>query len=194
MILIFDTETTGLLIKGQPTPHLVQLAAMLMDHKGRECASISLIIRPDGYEIPPKASAIHGISTAMAMDCGVPLIVACGMFSNLIKISSLQVAHNAEYDCAIILAAFQRVSRPVPTLNTACTKELASPILNLPPTEKMLAAGFNKPKSPNLAECMQFFFREEIVNAHNALIDTKCCARVYFEIMRRMTATESAGR
>ena len=186
MILIFDTETDGLIIKGQPVPHLVQLAASLMDHAGHERACISLIIKPDGYEIPPKVAAIHGISTAIATDYGVPLIVAMGMLSNLIKISSSQVAHNAEFDVQIITAAFQRVNRPIPSLNIICTKELATPIVNLPPTEKMVAAGFNKPKAPSLAECVRYFFNEEIVGAHDALIDVRACGRVYFEIEKRL--------
>jgi DNA polymerase-3 subunit epsilon len=191
MILAFDVETTGLPVKGQPPehpgqPHIVQLAAILLEDSGRERASVCLIVKPDGYVISDKVSAIHGIDMGIAKTCGVPLVVAMGMFSNMCKLAATHIAHNAEYDELCILAAFHRVKRPCPPLNIRCTKDMSSPLLNLPPTEKMKAAGFgNKPKAPSLAECVRFFFNEEIDGAHDALVDTKCCARIYLEMLKR---------
>jgi len=58
----------------------------------------------------------------------------------------------------------------------------AAPIVNIPPTPKMLAAGFNKPKSPKLEECIKHFFGEELPGAHDAMIDVIACRRIYFHM------------
>jgi DNA polymerase-3 subunit epsilon len=184
VILIFDVETDGLIVKGRPPPNIVQLAAILLNESGIERASLSLIIRPDGYQIPTKVSDIHKITTEIAEACGVPLIVALGMLSNLIKLADTHIAHNAAFDAEVVAAAFGRVSRPMPPLSISCTKELATPILKLPPTAKMLAAGFNRAKAPTLSECVRHFFNEDLEGAHDAMVDVRACARVYREIQR----------
>jgi DNA polymerase-3 subunit epsilon len=62
---------------------------------------------------------------------------------------------------------------------------MAVPVLNLPPTDKMRAAGFVKPKAPTLAECVRFLFDEELEGAHSAMVDCLACARVYRELINR---------
>lgn len=54
--------------------------------------------------------------------------------------------------------------------------------MNLPPTERMRAAGFNKPKPPKLEECIRHFFNEDLDGAHDAMIDVAACRRVYFHL------------
>ena len=55
-------------------------------------------------------------------------------------------------------------------------------VVNLPPTEKMRAAGFDKPKPPKLEECIRHFFNEELGGAHDAMIDLDACRRVYIHL------------
>jgi len=179
----FDTETDGI----TDPIHLVELGAVLVDDDGNERASISLIIRPDGWMIPEGAARVHGITTEMATCYGVPLVVAIAALTNLWSVAALRVAHNLEFDDKIINTAIVSLGR-TSTLTwppAACTKELASPVLNLPPTERMLAAGYNKPKPPSLRECYQHFFGEDVPGAHGALADARACARVY----RALTAS-----
>lgn len=72
MLLFFDVETCGFvnskLSYDHPAqPPLVQLGAILVDaDNGAEWATLELIVRPDGYEIPTAASAVHGITTKLA--------------------------------------------------------------------------------------------------------------------------------
>jgi DNA polymerase-3 subunit epsilon len=42
--------------------------------------------------------------------------------------------------------------------------------------------GMMQPKPPKLEECIQHFFSEELPGAHDALIDARACARVYFHL------------
>lgn len=63
-----------------------------------------------------------------------------------------------------------------------CTCAAAKPILNLPPTDRMMASGFNGPKPPKLEECIKHFFDEELSNAHDAGADAMACSRIYFHL------------
>jgi len=191
MRLYFDTETTGIYQSKLPAthpsqPHLVQLAAILVDRDNRERASVNLIVKPDGYTIPKEASNVHGITTELALKYGVPLMVAVAAFTNLRALAEMLVAHNIQFDLGIMATAIHRTGRqpahPGPTTHV-CTMELSTPILKLPPTSRMIAAGFNKFKNPNLAECYRHFFDEELEGAHDAMVDVRGCMRVHNELM-----------
>lgn len=181
-ICVFDTETDGL---ADPI-RLVEVGALLLDDDGIERAAISLIVRPDGWAIPDGAARVHGITTAMAFTYGVPLIVAISALTNLWAMATVRVAHNLEFDEKVIATAIASLGRSS-TLRCppgVCTKELAAPVLNLPPTERMIAAGYGqKPKSPSLKECVKHFFDEDqVIGAHSALADARACARVYLAL------------
>ncbi len=197
--LAFDTETTGFVLDRElPShpnqPYLVELGCALYDHDNKERVAIDLIIKPEGYAaIPKSASDVHGITTETATAMGVPLVVACAVFSNIVKLADRVVGHNLQFDLKVMQAQFHRLGRPFPAINPLCTKEIAEPLCRLPPTERMLKAGMgHKFKSPTLTECWQFFFDEELVGAHGALVDARACARVLFEVERRRRAAHSA--
>ncbi len=190
LTLAMDTETTGLTITREKPdhpgqPHLVQLGCALYDSAQVERAHVSLIVKPTGYVISQEAIKAHGITTEMAHALGVPLIVALAAFNHLAKIADTIIAHNSDFDLKVLMAAFHRANRPFPPMNPRCTKDMADPIMKMPPTEKMVAAGFGwKTKPPKLIECVKFFFDEELLGAHDALVDARACARVFFEIER----------
>lgn len=188
LILVLDCETTGLVLEDRPLsdpaqPRIVQLACLLLDDD-QELASMSVIVARDGRPIPAEAAAVHGIDDALADRCGVALAAALGMFLRLARLAELLVAHNALFDLQAVRAGFYQLGAPavaqeIATMPSACTMEMAGPVVNLPPTEKMVAAGFMWPKSPSLAECVRHFFAEDLVGAHDALVDVRACARVY---------------
>jgi DNA polymerase-3 subunit epsilon len=188
MILIFDTETTGLVDDRLPVdhssqPHIVQIAAQLCFDDGSIAAGMSLIVNP-GVEVPSGAAAVHGITTEKARAVGVSPALAVKVFGELYRRADLIVAHNAKFDKSVIEAAIARVygfTRPL-RKPTFCTMEAASPILNLPPTAKMVAAGFHKPKAPKLEQCVRHFFNEDLDGAHDAMVDVVACRRVYFHL------------
>jgi DNA polymerase III subunit epsilon len=186
VILFFDTETTGLPVRGgdlDQQPHLVQLAAVLMDDQGRERCSLSTLIKPEGWTIPAEAAAIHGITTEDAERFGVPLKAALSVFFGWSQAAAHRVAHNAAFDVGVMMNAAMRTWGKQPEkLPAFCTMRAATPIVNLPPTGRMLAAGFNRPKAPKLEECIRHFFGEALEGAHDALVDVRACARVFFKL------------
>ncbi|MCK6442321.1 3'-5' exonuclease [Elstera cyanobacteriorum] len=185
--LFFDTETTGLPDYSLPVdhpkqPHIVQLAAILIDDGGIERASLSVIIKPEGWTIPEGAAAVHGISTELATAVGIEIRAAIGVFLRLRRVASVLVAHNIKFDDFLIETSTRRtfgVLIPGWQGERFCTMEAAAPIVDLPATDRMKAAGFNKPKPPKLSEAYRHFFSEELEGAHDALVDVRACRRIY---------------
>lgn len=189
--LAFDTETTGLPLFKEPSehpgqPHIVQLAAVLVDlDSRRELASMDVIVKPEGWTIPAEVSAIHGITQEQALEVGIPESTALEMLLALWA-QRTRIAHNESFDARIVRIACMRHAPSFADSWKAgkaeCTQLLSTPILNLPPTAKMKAAGFNKPKSANLGEAFEFFTGRKLENAHSAMADTRACLEVFHAV------------
>lgn len=187
-VLFFDTETTGFFQDRLPVdhpdqPYIVQLAAQLCEDDGKPIAGFSFIVDP-GVSIPERASAVHGITDERAVQFGVSAEYALSAFTHLYQRADLVVAHNIKFDRGVIEAAISRHYKKVMPLRKSlfCTMEAATPIINLPPTERMKAAGFDKPKPPKLEECIRHFFDEDFDDAHDAMADVVACRRVYLHL------------
>ena len=79
MYLIFDTETTGLpkrwdlpLTESENWPRCIQIAWQIHDSNGAIVSHKDYLIKPDNFTIPFDSEKIHGISTALASQEGVP--------------------------------------------------------------------------------------------------------------------------
>jgi DNA polymerase-3 subunit epsilon len=194
LILAFDCETTGLPIFKEPSdhpsqPHIVQFAALLIDPETQEeVRSVNLIVKPDGWIIPDEVAAIHGITTERALAVGTPEAEITRLYLEMAGTAVLRVAHNINFDARIMRIAMFRLGMTREEIEAIeappkfCTMGAASKIVQLPPTARMAAAGFTKPKPPRLAECIQHFFGEALDGAHDALVDVRACARVYFHL------------
>lgn len=200
--LVFDTETSGLPLFHEPSedprqPHIVQLGARLVDLDTRKAiATIDLIIKPDGWTIPADVAAVHGITTEHALDVGVPESLALQMLLAMWERCDLRVAHNETFDQRIVRIGLKRATiAPLMGRSDAwkegaaeCTARMSTPICNLPPTAKMIAARRNHAKTPNLAEAFEFFTGNKLEGAHSALVDVDACIAVYFAIKDREQA------
>lgn len=190
--LFFDTETTGLPIRDagvshEEQPGLVQFAALLHDGGGREVASASLIVDSGRY-VSAAASEIHGITPDIVSSVGVPEKAAVGLFYRLVNQCDVIVAHNVDFDLLMMNIAASRAKIMLPSGGklVRCTMRESAPILNLPPTERMKEYGHgDKPKAPRLEEAYRHFFGEELTGAHDALVDVRACARIYYELVAR---------
>lgn len=200
--LFYDSETTGLPLFSEPSedprqPHIVQLAACLVDLDKRETiSSMDVIIEPDGWVIPDEVAAIHGITTEHAQAFGVSESLAVGMFMSLWERADFRIAHNESFDARILRIALMRHGTDAQEEADAwkagpaeCTQILSTPILKLPPTAKMIAARRNHHKSANLGEAYEFFTGKKLEGAHRAMVDVTACMDVYFAIQNRALAT-----
>lgn len=206
LALFYDTETTGLPLFKEPSehpdqPHIVQIAALLVDLDTRQTiSSMDVVIRPAGWTIPDEVAAVHGITTAHAEAVGINEVQALDMFMALwAGPGRLRIAHNEQFDARILRIALKRFrdepDEVLPISDTwkegvaECTARLATPICQIPPTAKMLKAGFNKFKTANLGEAYRHFTGKELENAHSAMADVMACRDVYFAIRDMEGAT-----
>lgn len=192
LILFYDTETTGLPDFKAPSesehqPHLVQVAALLTTGTGKVISSIDLTVSADAWEIPTEVAEIHGITTERSREIGVSESVAVAAFYSLWSRASKRVAHNEQFDARIMrIALLRHMSEAAADFFKAgaaeCTARMCTPILNLPPTDKMKAKGMHFPKTPNLGEAYRHFFGIDLADAHTALADAQACAAVYWAL------------
>lgn len=190
--LFFDTETTGLPSNRQPLddpsqPWVCQIGAIVEDATGRIRAEMNLIIRPEGWEIPEAATAIHGISQDDAEKYGMSARAAISLFFRLAETCTRVVAHNASFDRQMmeIMSARTGNAPKFPIWEGLfCTMKAATDIVRLPPTEKMLAKGMKGHKAPNLQEAHEYFIGHKFTGAHDAMADVRACRDVYRAIMR----------
>ncbi|QWF19261.1 3'-5' exonuclease [Lysobacter capsici] len=198
-LLFYDTETTGFPLYSERSsdprqPHMAQLGFKIVDSFTRLALdAVNVIIKPDGWTIPDEAAAVHGITTERALDEGIPERKALGMLIDAWAAVDRRVGHNEQFDARIIrIALFRfdeaRVADHWKDGLAECTAELSAPIVNLPPTAKMLRAGFNKPKTPKLSEAYEFFTGRKLDGAHDAMVDVNGCEAVYWAIKDRQQA------
>lgn len=198
-ILFYDTETSGLPQWSLPSedpsqPHITQIAAELHDEDtGTTLAFMDLLIRPDGWTIPKDLEALTGITNEKAQRFGVPIEKAMPLLLSMWRKAELRIAHNESFDMRMVRIEMMRLmthDAPIhdewKTAPAFCTQSKSTKIINLPPTEKMLAAGRRTPKSPNLGEAFRHFTGNDLVGAHNAAIDLAACRTVYYGIKRHL--------
>ncbi len=204
-ILVYDTETSGLPLFKEPSehpdqPHVVQLAAQMVDHDSRRVIStLNLIIQPDGWLIPDDVAKVHGITTEFAAAHGVPEGLAVEMLLEMNAQCSHRVAHNEQFDARIVRIACMRhmtdiVADEWKHAPAQCTARMSTPVIQLPPTDRMRSAGRFHYKTPNLGEAYRYFTGRELVGAHNAMVDAEACRDLYFALLDGSKgATEQAA-
>lgn len=181
--LVFDTETTDKMGKVAPDP--VQLAACLYDENRIEVASIAGLIVPEGWKIAPGAEAVHGINLERANSYGMWLEDMVYFFARMVQHADILVAHNTPFDAKVIHKAIDRhmdASKVFDGKSWRCTMRASTPIVGIPKTARINEKAF---KWPKLAEAYMFFFNETLDGAHDALADTRACARIYWELLDR---------
>ncbi|MCF8225275.1 MAG: DNA polymerase III subunit alpha [Bacteroidales bacterium] len=196
MFLIFDTETTGLpKVDNAPVeqldnwPRVVQIAWQLHNKQGDLLEAENLIIRPDNFEIPYAAEKVHGISTEVAKEQGIPAEEALTKFSKAIDVAFYIIGHNVKFDLNITAAEFLRAGISTQLLEkpSVCTMKLTRDFCKIP-------GRGNKFKPPRLDELYTVLFSESFSEAHNASADVSATARAFFELYRqRIISPEQLG-
>lgn len=187
MFLIFDTETTGLPIRDDAPlsdfenwPRAVQIAWQLHNEQGRLIEAKDYVIKPDGFDIPFNAAKVHGITTAVAEEYGVPLAEAMAEFSKAVQKAKFLVGHNLQFDnnilgCEYLRLEQENILESYPVLDTG---EETREYCQLPGGR---GGGF---KMPKLEELHEKLFGAKFAEAHNAAADVEATTRCFFEAVR----------
>jgi len=194
MYLIFDTETTGLpkrwkapITDTDNWPRAVQIAWQLHDALGNCIEHQDYLIKPDGFNIPYDAEKIHGISTELAQEKGLPLVEVLEKFNEALSKSKFVVGQNVGFDLNIMGCEFFREDTAtklleLPVLDT-CTEQTAL-LCELP------GGRGGKFKLPTLTELHEYLFGEAFSEAHNATADVAATTRCFLELIRRKEYTK----
>lgn len=188
MYLIFDTETTGLpkrwdapITDTDNWPRCIQIAWQLHDDMGNCIEHQDYLVKPEGFNIPYDAEKIHGISTELAQEQGVPLAEVLEKFNEALGKTKFVVGQNVKFDLNIMGAEFVRgdVENPLqelPVLDT-CTEHTAK-LCEIP------GGRYGKFKLPTLSELHEHLFNVGFSEAHNATADVEATTRCFFELLR----------
>lgn len=201
-VLIFDTETTGLVRRNlDPTdpkqPMLVQLGLKLDAFDRKEMGATNMLIKTNGnWTISQEATNVHGITDALADKYGTELISAYEIFLDYIAATDVVVAHNASFDIIVMQRAGQVYAEqtgtpyrdPFEDKKVICTMLACTPIVKARPKRN------GQWKWPKLEECMQYFFGESIEGAHDALVDVRACGRVFYHLIDTGVFTNERGQ
>lgn len=183
-LLFIDTETTGLpksrdgdLSDFDNWPRLVQVAWILTDLSGKILSKRNFIVCPDGFKIPEKSTAVHGITDDEARKSGVQIDFVLEKLQADLTKTLFVVGHNISFDSKVLAVEFLRAGRTnmMSLLPHICTMKTTIDFCKIPGTY-----GYKWPKLDDLHFKL---FDAYVENAHDAMVDTMATMRCFFELI-----------
>lgn len=188
IVLVFDTETTGLFKRGvkitetENCPHAVQISSLLYDTEKDEILDVQddIIKMKEGVTIPIEASNVHKITEKISQEKGIPIKDSILRFITNYERADMIIGHNIEFDIKIIKVELERLGYvnifKTHEIVNYCTMNLG---INITKIEKNNNKNY---KYPKLIELYQKLFNETPSNLHNSLIDVVCCFRCFYKM------------
>lgn len=177
MLLIFDTETSGLFDYSKPAdapgqPRMCELAALLTTDAGKEIERCEMVIKPDGWSLTPDITAINGLTTELCEQRGVPVLQPLEWIAQRMPRADRICAFNVAFDLKVLRGEFRRAGLddlyPLGEARKHCIQQAARTVTKLP-----------KNKTPKLSEAVEIILGEKLPGAHGAMVDTIAAARIY---------------
>lgn len=189
-VLFFDTETNDQAKSYQASyetpsnwPRLIQLGWIVTDEEGNVLDEQKHYITSDGFTIAPGAHAVNGITLQDLEEKGKPLGDVMLDFLKHVEAVDLVVAHNIDFDKPVVASElFHALNLPVSAedffnKNSFCTMKETTHVTNI------RVHGRSHPKWPRLEELHTHLFGEGFSGAHDALADTRACARCFWQLV-----------
>lgn len=186
-VLIVDTETTGLPVKGDEysfeQPFVVQLAGVLFDIQGEEIEKSinTLIIPPQGVIFHEKATQVHGFTEEVVRANGRDAKEVYDELRELRKEAQVIAAYNWEFDERLIRTSSVRIDesyRDDPVCGTHGKDILYHCVM------KQAMTYFKHPRQ-KLATVYKTLMGENIQNAHDAMADAVAAMHVMKQLLLR---------
>lgn len=189
-VLVFDTETTGLINKSLLPlqykdlalhPYITQLSAILYDVENQKVKKVfnTYVKIPDHVEIPEIVQQLTGI-TKEKCDSGMEIQDALSAFYKLYLKCDAIVAHNMWFDSKMIRIECMR--NRFPEMRDIFYENVSEKPISCTMMEGMRYCGLNR--FVKLSVLYELLFKEDAnqFELHNSLVDTMVCLRCYLKI------------
>ena len=190
-LMIFDTETTGLLdykadLMEKHQPRVMQLACKLVEEDtGEVIKEMCRIAKPDNWPaLEDGAFKAHGISIQRCHDEGVPMKEILEEFHEIKRLAERRTGFNVSYDKRMMKREelIYEMRTEADHLHTFCIMQISKDICQIPPTNSMMKAGRKTFKTPNLTEAYTHFFGRGFNKAHDAMADVNATLEIFFKL------------
>jgi DNA polymerase III epsilon subunit-like protein len=137
------------------------------------------------WHVHPKASEITGITNGIADEFGTELLSAYEVWLDYVAAADVLVAHNANFDITVMRHAGAVYAKqtgteyrdPFKDKKVVCTMLACIDLVKATPKRR------GQWKWPKLEECTMKFFGTKIDGAHDAMIDVRATAQVFYYLM-----------
>jgi DNA polymerase III subunit epsilon len=163
-------------------PHILQFAWILCDEHQHVFMARNMIARPNGFEIPPLAEEVHGISHEKAMLDGVPIKDILSEFCNGLAPSTRIITFDAAVDGVVTEIELRRSGLPA-HLNRLLFYDLRekSRALCALPNEEDDEDGF---RAPQLEELYDKILTPFGIQWHHASADVQVIQKCFFQLLK----------
>lgn len=193
MYLVFDLETTDLVkcVKFNVYPNyknldryesarIVQIAWIVLDKNFETIFTQSFIVKRDNFDI--KNSNFHSVTNEISDKSGINFELIMFNFMKDLSNCDTLVSHNILFDFNVLASNLYRYNL-FGILNEFEKKSQYCTSVNSTEVTKIPMPFYSKNyKYPSLMELYYFYFNENFDNAHDALNDTKACAKVFVKL------------
>lgn len=192
MIMVFDIESNGMILNYSSPPEdfnayprISQLSYQIFDLNFNKVKEFNQYVLPIGWTFLDEPFFRENADINKNFELGKPIKeVLNELISDRLKCTHM-VAHNITFDAKVIRSEMVRNGFTQEfTGKKICTMNKSKKFCNLPPTEKMKAAGMNFPKSPTLTELHNILFKCNFDAAHDSMGDVSACAKCFFELVK----------
>ena len=169
-------------------PHLIRFVGISFDETGYEIDRLVTLVKP----IPPTTISIEVPEAAVTMleqakAEGEEPSKVFKWFMDKSGAAERIIGHDISSEIQIMQILGARLTGGIwrPACPIFCTMTAASPILNLAPRFEALAAGRHEARPPTIAECVRYFFDEDLSDVDNPEVALEACIRIYHHLVPR---------
>ena len=177
---VCDCETSGLFEYSKPADAEGQprLAGFALLHLAEDMSierEVSMLIRPEGWEMNAETAKIHGLTQEKLLAEGKPVREALDLYAETLDAGTVIVGYNISYDLKVMRGELRRAGLPdrFETTKSICCMRPMVDHCRLP---KAKGNGY---KLPKLGEAYVHVTREPHTGAHGALADAHAALKVF---------------